>query len=333
MVSRTHRATVALACVIIVLVAVVMLGAAAPGDPPLSVSGASVSLAVAEAPLALAADAPAPQLAPTWAALPSATSIAPTATLARREFNESAAMKVAPTSFLPGRGPELPGEFVYAGRRLDFFVGRSTFSHDEVAELALKSEHALNYIQRRFAVSLSERVSVGVYTVSQAPGRGTRGIAYTYGATNVRIYYRTGEDKHAALVVLTHELAHALQAEAYGKDAQSRADTVLLEGLASWITGEYWLSLSEAPSFQARARELYQAGYRGNLATLGRGDLNAAYDMWAGFVDYLTSSYGWDRFNQLYANGRGRAPGSADYLGIYGKSFRELQNEWYATLQ
>lgn len=322
--SRTHRAMVALACVISVLAAVVMLGAAAPGAPPPSVSSA---------PLSVAAEAPPPQLAPTLALPPTRTPIAPTATLARREFNESAAMKVAPTSFLPGRGPELPGQFVYAGRRLDFFVGRSTYSTDEVAELAIKAEHALSYIQRRFAVTLSERVSVGVYATSQAPGRGTRGIAYTYGDTNVRIYYRSGEDKHAALVVLTHELAHALQAEAYGKEAQSRADTVLLEGLASWITGEYWLSLEQAPSFQARARTLYHAGYSGSLATMGRGDLNAAYDMWAGFVDYLTSTYGWDRFNTLYANGRGRAPGSADYVGIYGKSFRELQNEWYATLR
>jgi hypothetical protein len=324
-VSRTHRAMVALACVISVLAAVVMLGAAAPGRPPPSVSSA---------PLLGAAEVPPLQLFPSLTPPPPThTPIPPTATLARREFNESAAMKVAPTSFLPGRGPELPGQFVYAGRRLDFFVGRNTYSADEVAELAIKGEHALSYIQRRFAVTLSERVSVGVYSTSQAPGRGTRGIAYTYGDTNVRIYYRPGEDKHAALVVLTHELAHALQAEAYGKEAQSRADTVLLEGLASWIAGEYWLSLEEASSFQARARSLYHAGYSGNLAAMGRGDLNAAYDMWAGFVDYLTSTYGWDRFNTLYAHGRGRAPGSADYAGVYGKSFRELQNEWYATLR
>ncbi|RRR74407.1 MAG: hypothetical protein EI684_07210 [Candidatus Viridilinea halotolerans] len=283
----------------------------------------------------LAADeAPTAQLLPTEPVPPTSTPIPPTPTLARREFNESAAMKVAPTSFLPGRGPELPGEFVYAGRRIDVFVGRGTFAPAEVAELAAQAEHSLSYIQRRFATSLTQRVSVGVYSVSQAPGSGTRGIAYTHGATNVHIYYNSYEDKHSALVVLTHELAHALQAEAYGKDAQSRSDLVLLEGLACWITGEYWLSLSDASSFQARARSLYHAGYNGNLAGLANSsDTNAAYDMWAGFVDYLTRTYGWDRFNILYANGRGRAPGSADYMGVYGKSFRELQDEWYATLR
>ncbi|PDW02664.1 hypothetical protein CJ255_12830 [Candidatus Viridilinea mediisalina] len=289
---------------------------------------------MSDTPRLVAAESPTAALLPTQLATPTSTPISPTATLARREFNESAAMKVAPTSFLPGRGPELPGQFVHASRRLDFFVGQGSFSPPEVVEMAVRAEHALSYMQRRFAVSLSERVSVGVYAASQAPGRGTRGIAYTHGPTNVRIYYNGNEDKHSALVVLTHELAHALQAEAYGKDAQSRSDLILLEGLACWITGEYWLSLSGAPSFQARARSLYHAGYNGNLAAMSnRSDINAVYDMWTGFVDYLTSTYGWERFNYLYANGRGRAPGSADYQGVYGKSFHELQNEWYATLR
>lgn len=318
--SRTFSALLALALLVGLGALVFITGAADPGRAP----AAANNLAAVAAQEATATTTPAP---------PTATLVPPTPTLARREFNESASAKIAPTSFLPGRGPELPGEFVYAGRRLDFFVGRGTYAPEEVAELAIKAEHALSYIQKRFAVTLSERVSVGVYTASQAPGRGTRGIAYTYGDTNVRIYYRPGEDKHDALCILVHELAHALQAEAYGKEAQSRSDTVLLEGLASWIAGEYWLSLAEAPSFHERARELYHAGYSGNLAAMGRRDLDAAYDMWAAFVDYLTGTYGWDRFNLLYQTGRGRAPGSADYMGVYGKSFGELAEEFYATLE
>lgn len=320
--SRTYSALIALALIFGLLITAALLSAAAPGRVPNAANSVAI-VAAQEAEAAPTATLPPPTLTP----------IPPTPTLARRDFSASAEMKVAPTSFLPGRGPELPGEFVHAGRRLDFYVGRGTYAPEEVAELAIKAEHALSYIQKRFAVTLSERVSVGVYTASQAPGRGTRGIAYTYGETNVRIYYRPGEDKHDALCILAHELGHALQAEAYGKEAQSRSDTVLLEGLASWIAGEYWLALSDAPSFHARARELYQAGYRGNLATLGKRDLDVAYDMWAGFVDYLTGTYGWDKFNLLYQTGRGRAPGSADYMGVYGKSFKELADEYYATLK
>lgn len=266
---------------------------------------------------------------------PTATAIIPsvTPTLARREYVEDAGAKIAPTAFLPGEGPTLPGRFVTSTRRLDFYVGSGTFSADQVAEMAIKAEHALSYIQRRFSEQLDERVSVGVYSRSQSPGRGTRGIAYTSG-NNVRIYYGAGEDSYDALVILSHELAHALQAHTYGDDVQSRADTILLEGLATWISGEYWLSLSDAPSFQARARQLYQSGWRGSLTSFaGAGNSMAAYEMWAGFVEYLANTYGWDTVNQLYASGRGRAAGSSNYRGIYGKSLLELQAEWYATLK
>ncbi len=83
-----------------------------------------------------------------------------------------------------------------------------------------------------------------------------------------------------------------------------------------------------------RARELYQAGYRGNLAAFANSaNSMAAYEKWAGFVDYLARTYGWDKFNELYTNSRGRAPGSADGHGMYGKSFQELYTEGYATLR
>lgn len=274
-------------------------------------------------------------IAPSSFVLPdsTATPVPPTLTLNRHSFNEGASTKLVPTVFLPGRGPNLPGKMVYTGRRIDVYVGHGTFSTEDVVSMGIKAEGALSYIQKRFDSQLTERISVGVYSASQAPGRGTRGIAYTQDNTNVRIYYRPGEDQYHALVVVAHEMAHALQAETYGKDAQSSADTVLLEGLASWISGEYWLSLSGASSFQSRAHDLYLSGYNGNLAYFGRHDLNSAYDMWAGFVDYLARTYGWQKFNALYLSGRGRAAGSADYRGIYGKSFQELYTDWYATLK
>jgi hypothetical protein len=228
----------------------------------------------------------------------------------------------------------LPGTLVTKGRRLDFYIGGGSFSAEDVASLAIKAEHALGYMQKRFDTHLSQRVSVGIYARGLAPGRGTRGIAYT-DDRNVRIYYNVGEDQHNALCILAHELGHALQAEAYGVEVQRRADVVLLEGLATFISGEYWLSLSESASFQERARELYQAGYGHNLRTMGNSKApnDVAYAMWAGFVDYLTRAYGWDAFNQLYVSGRGRAAGSADYEGIYGKSFNDLADEWLATFE
>ena len=320
--DRTHRAMFALVCTAgCLFLLVFLLGAAPAATSPI------IADAATQAGVATPSDVPAPPTA--TPKLPT-----PTPTLITRILTTNELPKIAPTSFLPGRGPTLPGELTYTGRRLDVYVGQGTFTADEVAALALKAEQALSYMQQRFAVALTQRVSVGVYAASQAPGDGTRGIAYTHGDTNVRIYYRPGEDQQRALVVLAHELAHALQAQAYGKSAQGQADTVLLEGLASWITGEYWLSLSGTTSFQDRAATLYHAGYTGNLAALGtQRDLNNAYDLWAGFVDYLTRTYGWDKFNRLYQTGRGRAHGSANYVGVYGQSFQELADAYYATLK
>ncbi len=268
-------------------------------------------------------------------ALPKATpqALIPTATLARRDFIDTSHQKIAPTTFLSGNAPVLAGELVHSGRRLDVYVSSNTYSAEEVANLAIKAEYVVNYLQRRFDQELTRRVSVGFYSRGMAPSRDTRGIAYSQDNI-IHIFSRSSDDLHGALVILAHELGHQLQADAYGDEAQRRADLVLLEGLATWISGEYWLSLSESSSFQVRARELYQAGYRGDLAALGRtAPTNIAYEMWAGFVEYIAVTYGWDKFNALYVSGRGRAAGSADYMGIYGKSFDELAHEWQATLK
>ena len=44
------------------------------------------------------------------------------------------------------------------------------------------------------------------------------------------------------------------------------------------------------------------------------------------------TTYGRERFDKLYGSGRGRAAGSADYAGIYGKDLRTLDQEWRAWL-
>lgn len=298
------------------------------------VGGASIARPT-PSPVALAPVAP--SVAPSATAAPTATAAAsataaPTATLARRPLALGAQSKVAPTSFLPGSGPQLAGDQVASGRRLDFYVGKNTFSPEQVAALSHDVEQALSYIQRRFQVHLTRRVSIGVYRASNAPKRGVRGMAFTSNHT-INVFYRPGEDQYKALVILSHELAHQLEAEYYGDEVQRRADTIIHEGLASWISGDYWLSLSDAPSWQERARTLAASGIPMDVVRAERNGPDVAYDIWAGFVDYLTRTYGWDAFHQLYQSSRGRACGSADYKAVYGKSIAELNAEWVATLK
>lgn len=272
------------------------------------------------------------QMAATSAPSATPTMPLPTATFARRPVQANAILKVAPTSFLPGQGPQLSGEQVASGRRLDFYVGKNTFSPEQVARLSQDVEHALSYIQKRFQVALTKRVSIGVYRTGSAPARGVRGMAYT-SDRKINIYYRPEDDEYKAVVILSHELGHQLEAEFYGDDVQRRADTIIHEGLATWISGEYWLSLSDSTSWQQRAKQLQDSGMSLNLAHAERNGPDAAYEIWAAYVDYLTRTYGWDAFHELYKSSRGRGCGSANYQAVYGKTLAELNEEWVSTLQ
>jgi hypothetical protein len=48
-------------------------------------------------------------------------------------------------------------------------------------------------------------------------------------------------------------------------------------------------------------------------------------------VDFLITSYGREKFDQVYMAGQG-APGSADYRAVYGKQLNVLEQEWQAWL-
>ncbi len=58
-----------------------------------------------------------------------------------------------------------------------------------------------------------------------------------------------------------------------------------------------------------------------------------AYELWASFVSYLVKFYGIEHFDAVYASGRGRGVGSADYQGVYGKSLQDLADEWREYIQ
>ncbi len=241
---------------------------------------------------------------------------------------------------VPGQSKQLPGELVYSGWAIDVYVGENTLSITDVITLSREAETALEYMEQRFDQPLTERVAVGVYSRSKAPNRSTRGIAYSP-KNYLHIFYNSGEDTHKARAILAHELAHQLQADAYGADAQRTSDLVLLEGLATWISGDYWLSVYGAESWQAHAHHLMSAGYDcslhvdgHNLAQAGSlySDPDIAYELWAGFVDYLITTYGWENLHAVYQSGQGRSPGSSNYQGVYGKSFGDLANEWRDTL-
>ena len=233
---------------------------------------------------------------------------------------------------LPGSGPWMPGTLVIQTERLDLYVGKQTFSSDQVAALAPLIEQLLRDNEARFGTSLKQRVSVAFYRAGIAPSRGVRGMAYT-DEQRTEVFYRPNERVDSAATVVAHELAHHLEAQRYGAQVQRRADTILHEGLATWIVSERWLTMCGSVSWKARARSLRSAGVPLRLLTAERSGANNAYEIWASFVDFLIDHYGRDKLDALYRSGHGRAPGAADYRQVLGKSLDELADDWRAWVE
>lgn len=230
-------------------------------------------------------------------------------------------------AMIPGDGPRMRGERVAQTQRLDLYVGKGSFSAEQIASLSPKFERVLRAAEDYFGTTLKRRISLGFYRT--APKRGVRGMAYTSDG-RVELYYRAGEETGRAVTIAMHEMGHHLEAQRYGEQAQRRADTILHEGLATWIASIRWLDQCQADTWRQRARQLRASGVPLRLLTAERSGADSAYEQWASFVDYLTRQYGWEKFDALYSSGRGRAPGSADYQRVLGKSLDELSDDWRA---
>lgn len=235
----------------------------------------------------------------------------------------------APAPVIAGDGPPMPGTRVARSGRIDVYVGLRTFTPEQVAAITPRIERLLRDNEERFGFMLRTRVSLAFYRPSLAPSKDTRGIAYTEEG-RAAVFYRPHEDIERALVVASHELAHHLQAQRYGEDVQKRADIILLEGLATWITGPPWLAMNGAENWKARARQIRDMGVPLRLLQPQRYGSDIAYELWASFVDFLIERDGMEKLHLLYASGRGREPGSSDYQGVYGRSLNELADEWRA---
>ena len=198
----------------------------------------------------------------------------------------------------------------------------------ERPELTGDLNQALVYVSGRFGGGLSGPVTVSVLSDS---GCGLSGIAYT-DVRAVQVSSCPDIARGRAVAILAHEFVHQLQQDRYGPPHLS-ADMILLEGMATWGAGAYWLG--GQPDFRSYVREQRAAGTLYPLATsysgLGIGAMNALYYQWASFVEFLVQAYGREQLDRVYVTGHGD-PGSADYAGVYGKDLGALEQEWLAWL-
>jgi hypothetical protein len=204
-----------------------------------------------------------------------------------------------------------------------------------VLELAPDFEEAIERVGLRLRAQLSGRVAISFEPPQSGPCA-LRGLTRSH-ERMIQLYYGPDTSRQLILPIVAHELAHELQHDYYGWDAHRRSDTILLEGQATWASADYSRDADGRPTWASAAEQALAQGQLLPLATdlardCRRTTRNAAYTGWASFVDFLIVTYGRERFDRLYRSEGGRAPGSADYAGVYGKALAVLDQEWRVWL-
>ncbi len=156
----------------------------------------------------------------------------------------------------------------------------------------------------------------------------------TYDEARVILVYTCNSiDPSRAINILAHEYVHQLAFENFGPRA-SRSDLLLVEGLASYAAGKYWLG--QYSSFHNLVRNQRASGISYRLsedyANRDVSVMNAIYYQWASFVEFLLTDTRYSqRFADLYTTGD-NSIGSANYVRLYGKPLEKLESEWEAWL-
>ncbi|HMQ29300.1 MAG TPA: hypothetical protein PKD53_01180 [Chloroflexaceae bacterium] len=220
----------------------------------------------------------------------------------------------------------LTGSYAPPAEGMQLVVAEGLLDELERARLAADLERALAYVVERFGTSPAGEINT---YVGLEPTCGLHGIAYTEVRT-VQVFTCRDLPIGRAINIMAHEYVHQLSHDRYG-EPHMRADLVLLEGIATWGAGAYWLG--GAPDFRSFVRPWLDRGenipLHESYVGLPVSDMNKLYYQWGSFVEFLIEVYGREKLDQVYLTGQ-NYPASADYLGVYGKRFDELEAEWHA---
>lgn len=236
--------------------------------------------------------------------------------------------RIPPTAGPQATPQAITGDFSQINQ-LDLVIADGLFANPEQAIVASELDSALAYVSARFGTTAQGRIKTVLANESSC---GLHGIAYT-DIREVQVFTCAGLPRQRAINILAHEFVHQLSHDRYGSRHLS-ADLILLEGLATWGAGQYWLG--NYTSFRAMVqpykqnRTLLPLG----MSYVGQGInvMNQLYYQWGSFVEFLIETYGRERFDALYVSGSG-SPGSADYRGVYGKDLSTLEAEWQLWLE
>jgi len=211
--------------------------------------------------------------------------------------------------------------------QFDTIIEDGLYPNDHVA-MTSDLRDAYAYVSERFGNGATSRFKAAI-TLEESCN--LHGAAYT-DERIVQVFSCNDLPRARAVAIMAHEFGHQLEQDRYGP-AHLHSDMILSEGAATWAAGKYWLG--GQPDFRSYVRDQRTSGLFYPLATnyngLGIGAMNALYYQWASFVDFLITTYGREKFDQVYITGQS-SPGSSDYARVYGKGLDALEQEWQAWL-
>ena len=207
-----------------------------------------------------------------------------------------------------------------------------------------------------FVSPRSERVGPVELGSGQCP---VRGLAITGRVSGPLQAWVVADDKTATdqvIAVAAHEIGHHFGRARFG----GIGDSLLGEGIATWLARESWLRWHGWDSLDEAVRGFRSAGtyvpfaqrdeVQGPVsdeACLARRD--TLYTEYASFVGFLIDGYGMVRFEELVETiatvaimvrpgppaptpSQALRPAMPDYEAVYGRSLEELEQEWLRQL-
>jgi hypothetical protein len=231
--------------------------------------------------------------------------------------------------------PALGGDLVVRTRSIDFYRLPGGMESEAILWISQQAEEAIAVTTRRMGThGLNGRIAIRFEPALTGPCA-YRGLTLSSERT-ILLYYEPGTNPMRVVALLAHEFVHQLQQDYYGAP-HLVSDTILLEGMATWASSDYYQTDDGRPEYHVAAKEALNSGTLLPLTTDLNQDCrtstrNHIYEQWASFFAYLLETYGREKIDAVYVDSRGRAPGSANFQGVYGKSLAELEAAWIAWL-